>query len=356
MRIVISTGGTGGHINPALALAEELKGLNHTILFMGGLYGPEKSKAEKAGFDFVGLSIRGLDRSSILATAKALFLLPLAVLKAMKVFKTFRPHAVVGVGGYASSPSVIAASLRKIPLFLMEQNVYPGVVTRKFAKKALKVFTSFEGSNKWLKGAETSLAGNPVRKGFAFGRKRDFYTKKKTLLVMGGSQGARSINRSVIAALPILKEIDIEIYHHTGPYDCNEVREAYALHFPGGVVKEFFDDIDSVMGGAHLALCRAGAMTCAELAVVGLPSILVPYPGAGGHQSLNAKEMSENGAAVIIDDGELSAETLVKTIKELLGEPEKLELMSANCREAARPDATERIASEIEQVMEGKWV
>jgi UDP-N-acetylglucosamine--N-acetylmuramyl-(pentapeptide) pyrophosphoryl-undecaprenol N-acetylglucosamine transferase len=238
----------------------------------------------------------------------------------------------------------------------MEQNVYPGLVTRRFAGVAQRIFTAFEGSREWLKGAGVSVTGNPVRKGFNAGSDRDFFAEKKVLLVMGGSQGARSINRSVISALPALKKLGIEIYHHTGPHDHEEVKEAYVQHLPGGVVREFFDDIDSVMGKAHLALCRAGASTCAELAVAGLPSILVPYPGAGGHQKHNAKEMSDNGAATTIDDGELSGETLAETVRSLLGDPEKLELMSANCRESARPDATERIASEIEKTMEGKWV
>ncbi|MDH5542942.1 MAG: undecaprenyldiphospho-muramoylpentapeptide beta-N-acetylglucosaminyltransferase [Nitrospinota bacterium] len=355
MRIVVSTGGTGGHIYPMLTVAEELKGMNHAILFSGGLYGPEKELAKKAGFEFFGVNIKGFDRKDLFKSLTALFLLPLAVLKAMKMLNTFRPNAVIGAGGYASAPTAIAAILKKIPLFLIEQNVYPGLVTRKLSLKARKVFTSFEKSAQWLKGANVVISGNPVRKGFSFGDNNRFSKGEKVLIVMGGSQGARSINNAVVEALPLIKDIGCTIYHQTGKLDFESVKSSYEKIFPSAHVQPYFENIAEIMSKGSLALCRAGASTCAELTLSGLPSILVPYPGAGGHQKLNALSLSDEGAAIYLDNAELSGESVSSKIRELITDAKKLELMSANARELAKPFAGETIARGICEALEGTW-
>ncbi len=353
MRIVITAGGTGGHINPALVVAKEFKKMNNTVLFVGGLYGPEEKMAADAGIDFLGINVRGLDRSSIVGMLKAILIFPLAVLRAMSAFSVFRPDTVIGAGGYASAPSVVAASLRSIPLFLMEQNVYPGLVTRKMGAKALKVFTSFDATKNWLKRSNLKLSGNPVRSGFYFNAGGSSVDGKRVLFVIGGSQGAHSVNTAVAEALPILKEKNLKIYHQTGDADFELIDALYKKHGIESVVKPFFDNVNEVMREANLAVARAGASTCAELNLSGLPAIFVPYPGAGGHQKLNAHALELGGAAVTIDDDILEGSLLAKTIDEILGDDEKLALMSANSREMARPDAGSVICEEIIEMLEG---
>lgn len=353
MKIVVSAGGTGGHIHPALVLAGELKRMNNIILFMGKSGGPEAGKAAEAGLEFMGLNVRGFDRGNILKLLSAVAVLPGAVMKALKIFSVYRPDAVIGVGGYASGPACIAALLKKIPLFLLEQNVYPGLVTRKMARRAKRVYTSFRESDRWLKGADLLFTGNPTREGF--GMNNRIRKNVKRLLVMGGSQGARSINRAMIGALPMIDELKMEIYHQTGPHDIEEVRTAYSKsNLRGGVcvVEPYFDNMVELMRSADLAVARAGASSCAELSLCGLPAILVPYPGAGGHQEFNAQAMCDNGAAEMLEDKNLNPESLAKRIMEIAGDSDRLERMSANSREMAKPDATKIISRDIIQTLE----
>ncbi len=352
MRIVVTAGGTGGHINPALVVAEECRSMQAKVLFVGGLYGPEHKRAADAGFGFVGLNVRGLDRSSLLKSVKSLAIFPAALKKAMKILSVFSPDVVVGAGGYASAPATVAATLKNIPLFLMEQNVYPGMVTRRLARRASRVFTSFEETKRWLPGADISLSGNPVRRGFSYGKTRTF-GEEKSLLVMGGSQGAHSINMAMAEALPMLEKIPLKIFHQAGEREYEVVKAMYSLYKQHAVVEPYFENMHEIMNHADLAVARAGASTCAELNLSGLPAVLVPYPGAGGHQKLNAEALVAQGAAMMVDDAALNGETLAETVEELFTDREKLEMMSANSREMARPDAGRTIAREIIGAVEG---
>ncbi|MBI5177816.1 MAG: undecaprenyldiphospho-muramoylpentapeptide beta-N-acetylglucosaminyltransferase [Nitrospinae bacterium] len=353
MRLLVTAGGTGGHIFPALALAGELKKMGHTVLFVGSSAGPEARSVPAAGFEFVGIEVRGFDRKDKLNLMKALFMLPSAVLNAVKTVRAFRPDAVIGCGGYASGPSCLVAAFSGVPLFLLEQNVYPGLVTRKLAGKARRVYATFAGSGKWLPGVDVVTAGNPVRSGFYPPADRDFAAPRKTLLVMGGSQGARSINRAMMAALPLLKNEPLDVYHQTGAGDAEEVKAAYAREMPGAVVAPFFDNVAELMRKAHLAVARAGASTCTELALTALPAVLVPFPGAGGHQKLNAKAMAETGAALVVADTELSGPKLATAVQELLADGPALRKMSAGAQVAAKPDAAQRIGRDIVTMLEG---
>ena len=353
MRLIVTAGGTGGHIFPALALAEELRSMGHTVLFIGSSSGPEAVKAAAAGFEFLGMDVKGFDRNDIGKALKALFMFPMSVLGAVKAVGVFRPDGVIGCGGYASGPSCIAALLKGVPVFLLEQNVFPGLVTRTLAKMARRVYTSFSGSTEWLKGADVILAGNPVRGDFKAPSARDFNAGEKTLLVMGGSQGARSINRAMVDALPFLKGLKLKIIHQTGAADASAVKAAYADKMPDAVVSPFFDDMAAKMRQAHLAVARAGASTCAELEMTALPALLVPFPGAGGHQKLNAKALEESGAAVVMDDSRISGESLSERIKELLADTAGLEKMSACARENAKPRAAEFISRDIVTILGG---
>lgn len=352
MRIVVTAGGTGGHINPALVVAGELKERKNSLLFIGSVKGVEKQKASDAGLEFLGIKVRGFDRASALNRMAAAAMLPWAVNSALKALSVFRPDAVIGFGGYASGPAAIAAVIRSVPLFLLEQNVYPGLVTRMLKKRARRVYSSFSESAGWLKGADVFYAGNPTRPGF-YNPGRTYKDKKSlTLLVMGGSQGARSINRAMIEALLLIKDFGLKVYHQTGIADVEEVKSAYARFMPDAVVAPYFDDMDKIMAGADIAVTRAGASTCAELSLSALPAILIPYPGAGGHQVMNANVFVDNGAARRIDDSELTGELLAQNLGELVRDKSELERMSANSRETARPDAAKIIVRDIIRTLE----
>ena len=352
MRIVVTAGGTGGHINPALVVARELKERKNTMLFIGSLQGMEEQKARDAGLEFLGLKVKGFDRASVLNRVTAAARLPLVVNSALKALSVFRPDAVIGFGGYASGPASIAALLKSVPLFLLEQNVYPGLVTRMLKKRARRVYSSFSESDGWLKGADVLYTGNPTRRGF-YNPGRSYKDKKRlTLLVMGGSQGARSINRAMIEALLLIRDFDLKVYHQSGVADVEDVKSAYARFMPDAVVAPYFDDMDKVMAEADIAIARAGASTCAELTLSGLPAILIPYPGAGGHQVLNANVLVDNGAARMIDDSELTGERLAQNLGTLIRDKSSLERMSANGREMARPDAAKIIVRDIIKTLE----
>ena len=352
MRIVVTAGGTGGHINPALVVAKELKERKNTMLFIGSLKGMEEQKARDAGLEFLGLKVKGFDRASVLNRLTAAARLPWVVNSALKALSVFRPDAVIGFGGYASGPASIAALINSVPLFLLEQNVYPGLVTRMLRKRARRVYSSFSESQRWLDGADVLYAGNPTRRGF-YNPGRTYKDKKTlTLLVMGGSQGARSINHAMIESLLLIRDFDLKVYHQSGVADVEDVKSAYARFMPDAVVAPYFDDMDEIMAAADIAIARAGASTCAELTLSGLPAILIPYPGAGGHQVLNANVLVDNGAAMMIDDSELTGERLAENLGELIRDKSSLERMSANSREMARPDAAKIIVRDIIKTLE----
>ncbi|MBI5636436.1 MAG: undecaprenyldiphospho-muramoylpentapeptide beta-N-acetylglucosaminyltransferase [Nitrospinae bacterium] len=350
--MIVTAGGTGGHIYPALAVADELKRMGNTILFVGGQAGPEHEMARSAGFDFLGIDVRGFDRRHIGKMARALFTFPMALGTAAKAVNVFQPDAVIGAGGYASGPSCLAASMKGVPLFLMEQNVYPGLVTRWLAGKARRVYANFAESARWLRGADVMAAGNPTRREFSMAVTRDFDAPRKTILVMGGSQGANAVNRAVMGALPRLAKMNVKIYHQTGKQMLAETRAAYLEAMVEAVVEPYFENMAAIMRESHLAVARAGAGTCAELALTALPGILIPYPGAGGHQRLNALAMENVGAAAVVDEMNLTGELLAETVYGILRNPDKLGKMSANARENAKPDAARVIARDIVKQLE----
>ncbi len=350
--MIVTAGGTGGHIYPALAVADELKRMGNTILFVGGQSGPEKDMAYRAGFDFLGVDVRGFDRRHIGKALMALVALPRALRKAAKAINVFQPDAVVGAGGYASGPSCLVASTKGVPVFLLEQNVYPGLVTRWLAGKARRVYANFAESARWLRGADLMVAGNPSRQEFMKAASRNFDDPRKTILIMGGSQGANAVNRAVIGALPRLAKMNVKIYHQTGKRMLAETRVAYLEAMMDAVVEPYFENMADIMRESHLAIARAGAGTCAELALTALPSILVPYPGAGGHQRLNALAMENIGAAVVVDEMNLNGGLLAEMARDILRSPDKLRKMSANARENAKPDAARVIARDIIKQME----
>lgn len=351
-RIILATGGTGGHVFPALALAEELKKRNPelSLLFIGSDYGPEKRLVVKAGIEFKALPARGFLGRGLKAIPAA-YDLARSVLGAGRVIRSFRPDVIAGFGGYASFAPALAGHFLGVPLLLHEQNAIPGVANRILGRWADRVCVSLPDTKGFR--APVTLTGNPVRRairdaGFLRQGKRG---NKLRLLVIGGSQGAHALNRFVSESLPGLKDF-AEIRLQTGSADLPMAREAFMSHnLSPELVQPFFDDMAEAYSWADAILCRAGASTCAEVAAAGLPSILVPFPAAiHDHQTLNAQSLVKAGAAILVPETRLDG--LFAILKELSEDDEKLFSMSGNAIALGKNDASALIASEIEKIAE----
>lgn len=354
-RVLLTTGGTGGHIFPALAVAEELRSRHPgmALLFMGSLYGPERRLAENAGIDFVGLPVRGFLGRGLRGLAAAGRMLA-AIPKALVTVRRFAPDAVAGFGSYAAFAPLVAARALRVPGVLHEQNAVAGVSNRLLSRLTDTVCVSLPGTQ-GFEGRRVVVTGNPVRKDiFAVGHApRDF--SRRHLLVVGGSQGAHALNRLVVELLPELKKRGISVYHQTGPRDEAEVAAAYGAQgmTAGGAcrVSAFIDDMPSAYAWADLALCRAGASTVAELCGAALPSLLVPFPyAAHDHQTFNAKAVEGAGAARLLPEAGLTAEGLLGHLDEVLAETATLSAMSKAALSLAKPDAAALVVDQLEAV------
>jgi UDP-N-acetylglucosamine--N-acetylmuramyl-(pentapeptide) pyrophosphoryl-undecaprenol N-acetylglucosamine transferase len=356
--IVFAGGGTGGHLFPALAVADELRRRHPDAVvdFVGGRRGLETRLVPQAGYPLRTLPISGLKGASLPARAVAGGAAALAVLRCAAWFIAHRPRLVVGVGGYASGPAVLAAWLLGIDTMLMEQNHFPGATNRWLAPRAAAVCVPSEAARARL-GGRGIVTGNPVRPEFtAIGPSPR--AASTSLLVFGGSRGARSINRAIVEALPLLAAMSPppRIVHQTGPEEHDSVARAYAAQ-PNlaAEVSAFLDDMPARLAAADLVVSRAGATTLAELAAAGRPAILVPFPhAADDHQRLNAEAVRDAGAAVMIRDADLAGPGLGAEIAALASDPARRERMAAAARTLARPDAARRIADVAEALLDGK--
>lgn len=348
-RIVLTTGGTGGHIFPALAVAEELRNQGAELLFIGGDYGPEADLAAKAGLAFKSLPARGLvgrGLKSVPAVAK----LAVSVVKALVMLRKFKPQAVGGFGGYASFSPVVAAKVLGIPSVLHEQNSVPGVATRTLARFAQKVCVSFPDTGGVLPAAKVVRTGNPVRRGIReLGQQRTKNTNGgRNLLVLGGSQGATPLNKAIMRDMQALKDMGVSIWHQTGQADFEMVKAVYGrLADTGTRVEPFIHDMAAAYAWADVVLCRAGATTLAELAVAGLPSVLVPFPlAAHDHQTKNAQAMADAGAAVLLPQAKLEDVALDNVLRPVF-DPRELADMGKAATSLGKPDAAALVAREI---------
>lgn len=364
-RLILTTGGTGGHIFPALAVAEAVRRENPgaAILFAGGQTGPEKRLARAAGLDFAGLPMRGaLGRGA--AALAAPFRLAVSVVMAARLIRSFRPQAVVGFGGYAGVAPVLAARMLGVPTAIHEQNSVPGLANRLLGRLVDRVFLSFSDDAGYFppaSGRETRLTGNPVRAAIfaAAGASSQEESRTLRLLVFGGSQGARALNRAVLAAAPALVAAGVNIRHQTGPRELDSLRAEYSrLGLDGAVRAEaFIEDMAGAYGRADLVLCRAGASSVFELAAAGKPSVLVPFPYAThDHQTANARRLSGAGAAWLLPEPELAAlapEALAEKLTGLLTDRERLAAMSRAALSMARPRAAEDILAGVREIIQG---
>ena len=348
MRVVLTTGGTGGHIFPALAVAERLKQEGADILFIGSQYGPEAGLAAQAGLAFRGLPVRGVLGRGMAAAGAAAGLLG-AVWPACRILAEFRPEVAAGFGAYASVAPLLAARLRGVPIALHEQNAMPGVTNRLLGKVADRIFLSIPVGEGAFPKTKCVLTGNPVREAIAALPPKSGGSGTKRLLVMGGSQGAKAVNSVVLANLDRLAAAGVEIRHQAGNHDLERVRAGYLAHgLDASKVTAFIDDMAEAYAWADLALCRAGATTVAELAAVGMPSVLIPFPYAThDHQTHNAKALEAAGAARLVPEGEVGRVDVGGMLLSLLSGGDDLPAMSRAARAAARPDAAAAVARGI---------
>lgn len=355
--IVFAGGGTGGHLFPALAVAAEL-GRRHpgaAISFVGAQRGLEQRLVPAAGYPLRSLRISGLKGQGLLGRARGVLAAGGAVLRCLAWMRSLRPQLVVGVGGYASGPAVLAASWLGVRTMVMEQNHFPGATNRWLAPRVDAVCVPSEAARERLGGVGT-VTGNPVRAEFAaIGPPPG--GDRLSLLVLGGSRGAHSVNRAMSAAVPELARLASppRIVHQTGGDDERDVRASYA-DYPDGAweVHAFLDDVPSRLAAADLVVSRAGATTLAELSVAGRGAILVPYPyAADDHQRHNAEALVEVGAAELVLDADLDGELLARKIGRLAAEPEAVKRMSRAARKLARPHATAAICDVADGLLRG---
>lgn len=353
--IVFAGGGTGGHLFPALAVAAELAGRHPqaTISFIGAERGLEQRVVPQAGYPLRTLRLSGIKGRGPVGRAAAVFAAGRAVLRCIGWMRAARPDLVIGVGGYASGPAMLAASWLKVRTLVMEQNHFPGATNRWLAPRADAVCLPSEAARERLGGLGL-VTGNPVRAAF-HGIGEPAAGTPLSLLVLGGSRGARSINRAMGRALAELAGLDHppHIVHQTGSDDEGEAREAYR-NYPADLweVRAFLDDVPARLAAADLVLSRAGATTLAELSVAGRGAILVPYPyAADDHQRHNAEALVEVGAAEMVLDAELAGAVLARKIGRLAAEPESVRAMARAARRLARPHAAAAIADVADELL-----
>jgi UDP-N-acetylglucosamine--N-acetylmuramyl-(pentapeptide) pyrophosphoryl-undecaprenol N-acetylglucosamine transferase len=345
--ILVMAGGTGGHVYPALAVARALESHSQDIVWLGTHRGLESRVVPEAGIDIEWISVKGLRRKGVLALLIAPFQLAWALLQALTVILRRRPAAVLGMGGFVSGPGGLAAWLTRRPLVIHEQNAAAGLTNRLLARLARVVLQAFPGSFNSRVRAET--VGNPVREDIAaVAAPADRYSQRSgplRLLVLGGSQGALALNRTVPEALALLPTAERPVVRHQcGSLTIDVARRAYESLDVDVDLVSFIEDMAAAYAWADIVVCRAGALTVAELCAVGLPALFVPYPGAvDDHQTANARPMADAGAAVIIDESMLSAEVLASQLREWLTVRDDLLARAEKAHGLARPRALQRI-------------
>jgi len=350
MRVIIAGGGTGGHVIPALAIAQQLKKqFAAEVLFIGTARGIETRLVPQAGFPLELIQVGALKNVSLMTRAKTMFDLPRAIAASSRMITDFDPEVVVGVGGYASGPAMVAAIRRRLPTLAFEPNVVPGFANRMIARWVSAAAVHFEETCRYF--PHCKVTGVPVREAFfSIPADRALTGGVPTLLVFGGSQGARAINQAMIESLPGLsaKIPGVHVIHQTGQRDYDRVLAAYQRSGISGEVHKFIDDMPATFGRADLLVCRSGASTVAEIAAAGKPAIFVPFPAAADdHQNVNARALERAGAAVVVEESNLGAAYLVDTIAALIGDGGRLQSMSSAAQSLAHPKAVEEIAEMV---------
>jgi UDP-N-acetylglucosamine--N-acetylmuramyl-(pentapeptide) pyrophosphoryl-undecaprenol N-acetylglucosamine transferase len=359
MRIVIAGGGTGGHLFPGIAIAEEfLRRDDQTrILFIGTKKGIESKLLGQFGYELREINIEGVKGRGGGALVKGACQIPLSMVQSWRILKQFRPHIVIGVGGYASGPAVLTAHFMHMPTSIAEQNAVPGITNRILGKFADKIFVTYAQTKTFFPQEKVILSGNPVRAAFVGERskekeKRDY----RQLLVFGGSQGAEAINKSIIDILPQLQSMKnkVHVLHQTGSRQLEDIKKAYEQFGIQAKVMSFIVDMAGAYADADLIICRAGATSLAEITAAGKAAILIPYPwAANDHQLKNAQALATEGAALMIPEKELSGK-LFSAIDDLLRDEKKMRQLEENSLRISKIDAAATIVDNCIKIMAEK--
>jgi UDP-N-acetylglucosamine--N-acetylmuramyl-(pentapeptide) pyrophosphoryl-undecaprenol N-acetylglucosamine transferase len=353
MRVLIAAGGTGGHIYPGIAVAQEIlrRDAASLVRFVGTPRGLETKLVRQAGFELSFIDISGLKNVGAMARVRGLVLLPRSFYSARQVIREIQPDVVVGAGGYVSGPVLLTAALMRRPTLVMESNALPGFTNRTLARFIDRAAVSFEQSLRYFKGKGV-VTGNPVRREFFELVPKHREKNRFSLLIFGGSQGARAINEAMVAALSDLKDVKevLRITHQTGTADLETVRAGYlAAGWENANVRPYIESIVTEFAAADLIICRAGATTTAELIAAGKASIMIPFPfAADDHQRKNGEAMELAGAARMIVQQSLTGKRLAEEIGSLVKEPEKLTAMELSARKLSRGDAAASVVDLIE--------
>ncbi len=364
-RVIISGGGTGGHVFPAIAIADAIiaQAPGTDILFVGANGKIEMEKVPKAGYKIEGLNITGFQRKLSFKNLVFPFKLAASMLKAVMIVKKFRPDVAVGVGGYASGPVLKIANTFGIPTVLQEQNSYAGVTNRLLASRASAVCVAYDGLEKFFPKDKIIFTGNPVRKDILDNKINAMQAKqslgldqnKKTVLIFGGSLGARTINEAVLAnAKALLETQDVNIIWQVGNMYFQEYKSCILSGQKNVRIVPFIEDMDLAYSAADIVVCRAGALTISELAILGKAAVLIPSPNvAEDHQTVNAMSLVNRGAAILVRDTE-AKEKLMVEIQTLLSDERKKSDLESNIKYFARPEAAKQIAAEILKISANK--
>ena len=364
LRVIISGGGTGGHIFPAVSIANAVKALrpDAKILFVGALGRMEMQRVPAAGYEIIGLPIQGFDRKNLLKNFKVLYKIWKSQRMAKKIIKDFRPQVAVGVGGYASGPTLNMAAAKGIPCLLQEQNSYAGVTNKLLAKKAAKICVAYEGMERFFPAEKIMMTGNPVRQQLldttishedavrSFG----FDPTKKVVLIVGGSLGARTLNESVLQHLDQIRKSDVQFIWQTGKFYSAEISERLkGQDIPNLTVTDFISDMGVAYKAADLVVSRAGAGSISEFCLLGKPVILIPSPNvAEDHQTKNAMALVNKAAALYVKDAEADKILLPLAI-DTAKDDAKLQSLHENILKMALPDSADIIAKEVIKLSEG---
>ena len=366
IKILITGGGTGGHIYPAIAVIQNLKQDNdiEKIFYIGCEKNMEKDIVLGENIDFYSINVSGMPRKTSLKLFKWFFELGLAIIKSAFYISKLKPDVVLGTGGYVSGPVLLAAKWLKVPFVIHDPDAHPGIVNKFMAKWASAVSISFEQAKSHLKSKNIVLNGNPIRANFLQVSRDEAINElnlnpeKKTILAIGGSQGANTINNALMGASSVLINSGFQIIHQTGAKNYNKyIRELAQkspelLNNPCYIVKPFFNNMEIPLNAADMSVSRAGSLSISELNLCGLPSILVPYPyAAADHQRFNAKAMEEAGASLYLEDSDCKPEKLIELILDIFSNPEKLEQMKQTNKNLAKPQATENIIKILKDVV-----
>jgi UDP-N-acetylglucosamine--N-acetylmuramyl-(pentapeptide) pyrophosphoryl-undecaprenol N-acetylglucosamine transferase len=357
MRVLIAAGGTGGHIYPGIAVAKEVmrRDASSEVRFVGTARGLETRLVPQSGFQLALIESAGLKNVGMGARLRGLWLLPKSFFAARRLIRQFRPDIVIGAGGYVSGPVLLTAALMKVPTLVMESNALPGFTNRQLARFVDRAAVTFETSRPYFRG-KAVVTGNPVRREFFDIRPKERDANRFSLLIFGGSQGARAINEAMVAALPHLapEQGVLSITHQTGEADFEKVRAGYLDAGWGeqADVRPYIDDMVARFASSDLIICRAGATTSAELVAAGKAAIMIPFPqAADDHQRKNAEALQAGGAARMVLQQELTGERLAAEIAALVRSPAELTKMEEASRKLARGDAAQTTVDLMQELV-----